>query len=143
MKSSSEALEIDGQPVYVGSWSVASVPGFVFSVLDRWQRNYGSLPAQFVLVACPQLEINANGGLPARVRELTDARVRLKHITSCNKPYLVILLFGDDAEARREEIQNLLSWSEGYQVELRGEVPRLQFIDAIEEIEDIDPVVAW
>lgn len=141
MESTSEPLEITGLPVYVASWSVASLPGFVLSVLDRWQRNHGSLPAHFALVACPQLEINENGGLPSRVRELTDARVRFKHFTSCNKPYLVILLFGEDAETRREEIQNLLSWSEGYHVELMDGMTSLQFIDAIEAIEDIDYAV--
>lgn len=141
MESTSQQLEITGLPVYIASWSVASVPGFVLSVLNRWQRNHGRLPSRFLLVACPQLEINENGGLPSRVRELTDARIRLKHITSCNKPYLVILLFGEDAEARREEIQNLLSWSEGYHVESMDGMTRLQFIDAVEEIDDMDYAV--
>jgi hypothetical protein len=142
MESTSQPLEITGLPVYIASWSVASVPGFILSVLDRWQRNHGRLPSHFKLVACPQLEINENGGLPSRVRELTDARIRVKHLTSCNKPYLVILLFDEDAEARREEIQNLLSWSEGYHVDLMDGMTKLQFIDAIEDVEDIDYAVA-
>ncbi len=91
------------------------------------------LPSQFVMVACPQVEINAIGGLPSRVRELTDSRVRIQHFTGCHKPYLVILLLGEDAEARREEIQKLLSWSEGYHVELMDGMTRLRFIEAIEE----------
>ena len=134
MKSTSEQLEIIGLPPYIGSWSVVSLPSFAFTVLDRWQRNYGRLPSRFVLVACPQVEIDANGGLPSRVRELTDSRVRIQHFTACHKPYLVILLLGEDAETRREEIQNLLAWSEGYRVEMMDDgITRLRFIDAIEE----------
>lgn len=133
MASTYEHLEILGLPNYIGSWSVVGVPGFVIAVLNRWQRNRGSLPSQFVLVACPQVEVNANGGLPPRVRELTDSRVRIQHFTGCHKPYLVILLLGEDAEARREEIQNLLAWSEGYEVELSEGTTRLRFIDAVEE----------
>jgi len=133
MASTSEQLEIMGLPNYIGSWSVVGLPGFVLAVLNRWQRNQGRLPSQFVLVACPQVEINAIGGLPSRVRELTDSRVRIKHFTGCHKPYLVILVLGEDAEARREEIQHLLSWSEGYHVELMDGMTRLRFIDAIEE----------
>jgi len=141
MEATSEKFEITGLPLYIGSWTVASLPGFVLAVLNRWQRNHGKLPSQFVLVACPQLEINEHGGLPARVMELTNARVRVKHFTSCNKPYLVILLFDEDAETRREEIQHLLSWSEGYQVEWRDGMARLRFIDAIEELDDINYAV--
>ena len=133
MNSVSNQLEISGLPPYIGSWSVVGLPGFACSVLNRWQRNHGTLPSQFVLVACPLVEVNAIGGLPSRVKELTDARVRLQHFTGCHKPYLVILLLGEDAENRRQEIQNLLSWSEGYQVESSNGQTRLQFIDAIEE----------
>ena len=133
MNSMSQQLEIVGLPPYIGSWSVVSLPGFAHGVINRWQRNLGSLPSQFVLIACPQVEVNAIGGLPSRVRELTNARVRIQHFTGCHKLYLVILLLGDDAEVRREEIQKLLSWSEGYQVELSNGMPRLQFIEAIEE----------
>ena len=133
MASTSEQLEIRDLPNYIGSWSVAGIPGFIIAVLNRWQRNQGRLPSQFVLVACPQVEVNATGGLPSRVRELTDSRVRIQHFTSCHKPYLVILLLGDDAEARRAEIQDLLAWSEGYQVELTDGLTRLRFIDAVEE----------
>lgn len=133
MNSTSEPLEIIDLPPYVGSWSAVGLPGFTNGILNRWQRNYGSLPSQFVLVACPQVEINAIGGLPSRVRELTDARVRIQHFTGCHRLYLVILLLGNDAEARREEIQKLLSWSEGYHVEHTDGRTRLRFIEAIEE----------
>ena len=136
MESTPEQLEIIGQPPYIGSWSAVRLPGFIIKVLDRWQRNFGRLPSQFALVACPQVEVNAIGGLPARVRELTDSRVRILHFTGCHKPYLVILLIGDDAEARRAEIQKRLSWSEGYHVEFKDGLARLQFIEAIEENDD-------
>jgi hypothetical protein len=127
-----KTLEISGQPAYVESWSVAAIPNFVATALERWQRNFGRLPSQFLLVVCPQVEVNAAGGLPGRVRELTDPRVRLLHFTSCHKPYLVILLLGDDAEPRRGEIQKLLAWSEGYEVEIDTERTRLLFLEATE-----------
>jgi len=133
MESTLGQLEIIGLPPYIGSWSVVGLPGFTFAVLDRWQRNYGRLPSRFELVACPQVEIDANGGLPSRVRELTDSRVRIQHFTGCHKLYLVILLFGEDAEVRREEIQTLLSWSEGYHVECMDGMTRLRFIEATED----------
>ena len=135
MVTMTEQLEIVELPPYIRSWSVASVPGFVPAVLNRYQRNHGDLPSQFVLVACPQVEINEMGGLPSRVRELTDSRIRIQHFTSCNKLYLVILLLGEDAEVRREEIQQSLSWSEGYGVESDNSMTRLRFIEAIEEID--------
>lgn len=138
MELTPEQLEITGVPPYIGSWSAVGLPGFIIKVLKRWQRNYGSLPSQFMLVACPQVEVNAIGGLPARVRELTDSRVRLLHFTGCHKPYLIILLFGDDAEARRAEIQPWLAWSEGYHAKVKSGVIRLQFIDAIEDIDAIE-----
>lgn len=135
MKPTPHQLEIIDVPPYIRSWSAVGLTGFIIKALERWQRNYGDLPSQFRLVACPQVEVNAVGGLPKRVRELTDSRVRLLHFTGCHKPYLILLLFGDDAEARRAEIQQWLAWSEGYQVEVSEEVIRLQFIDAIEEID--------
>jgi len=135
MKSTSEPLKIIGLPPYIECWSAVGVPGFIFAILNRWQRNYGRLPSQFVMVACPQVEINAMGGLPARVSELTDSRQRIKHFTGCHRPYLVILLLGEDAEVRREEIQKFLPWSEGYHVDFKDGMTQLRFIDAIEEID--------
>ena len=73
----------------------------------------GGCPRVSLLVACPKVEINANGGLPSRVRELTNPRHRLQHFTGCHKPYLVIFLEGENADARRDEIQKWLSWSGG------------------------------
>jgi len=135
MTTTSSRLEITGLPPYIGCWSAVGLPGFAFAILNRWQRNYGTLPSRFVMVACPQVEINALGGLPSRVIELTDSRVRLQHFTGCHRPYLVILLLGDDAEQRREEIQKFLPWSEGYDVNLMNGTTQLEFIEAIEDID--------
>jgi hypothetical protein len=131
-----EQLEILNQPPYVSSWSVAGIHGFIPAVLNRYQRNYGNLSSQFSLIACPQVEINAMGGLPASVRKHTDARNRIRHFTGCNKPYLVILLPGEDAENRREQIQKSLSWSEGYEVKLMNGTTQLRFVGATEELDD-------
>jgi hypothetical protein len=128
-------FEIAELPPYVRSWSVVSIPNFILSAMSRWQRNFGNLPLQFTLVACPQTEIAALGGLPSRVVELTDPRVRIKHFTSCNKLYLIILLLGEDAEERRDEIQKYLPWSESYHVDLNDEMLRLRFIEAVEDCE--------
>ncbi len=128
-------VEIDGVPAHVQSWTVAKIAGFVPAVLKRWRREYGPLPARFTMVMAPQVEINAVGGLPDRVRELTDARLRCRHFTGCHRPYFVVLLFGDDADARRAEIQAHLAWSEGYAVELRPEAVHLEFVDATEDVE--------
>jgi hypothetical protein len=135
MIASPADLEIANLPAYIQSWSAINLPGFVPAVLDNWRRNFGALPEAFSLVACPQAEINANGGLAARVIELTDSRVRIKQFTSCHRLYLVILIMGEDAEERREEIQQYLSWSEGYDVGIYNGVPKLRFVEAVEECE--------
>jgi hypothetical protein len=126
---------IIGLPANVGSWSAIGIPGFVTGALDRWMRDQGELPAHFVLIACPKVEVNAIGGLPSRVRDLTNPRHRLQHFTGCHKPYLVIFLEGEDAEARREEIQKWLAWSEGYRVDCTAGGAQLRFIDAVEELD--------
>ena len=131
--------EIIGMPPNVGSWSAVGIPGFVSGAINRWRRDQGRLASRFVLVACPKVEINANGGLPYRVRELTSPRHRMQHFTGCHKPYLIIFLEGEDADARRYEIQKWLSWSEGYHVDCADGSPRLRFIEAIEERDDILP----
>ncbi len=136
MENIPEKLEVLGVPVYVESWIVAKIPGFVIAVLKRWQRAHGSLPHSFYAVMCPQVEINAMGGLPAKVYELTDPRLRCRHFTGCHKPYLVVLLTGEDADQRRVEIQSQLSWSEGYQVVIAQDAVRLQFSEATEDLAD-------
>lgn len=133
MTAISNQVEIFFQPAYIESWSVAKIPGFIFGALNRWQRNYGDLPRHFTLLACPRVEINALGGLPSRVIELTNPRLRIQHFTGCNKPYLIILISGEEVELQREEIQEMLPWSETYHVDLLAEMIRLQFIDANED----------
>lgn len=136
MGSITAQLEIEGVPPYVESWSAAGIPGFIPAVLDRWQQSSGALPDRFVIVLCPQLELDARGGLPGRVRELSNARQRFLHFTGCHKPYMVLLYSGDDADVWRAEVQQLLAWSEGYQAELTPELMRLKFVEAIEECDD-------
>ena len=136
MMTSPAEPDIANLPPYVQSWSAVNLPGFVPAVLDNWRRNFGELPETFSLVACPQAEVNASGGLHARVIELTDSRVRIKQFTSCHRLYLVILIMGEDAEQRREEIQQYLSWSEGYDVVIYNGLPQLRFVEAVEERND-------
>ena len=136
MQPVAEQLEIEGIPPYVESWSAATIPGFILAVLNRWRHNSGGLPTRFVMVICPQVEMSAIGGLPDRVRELTNPRLRYLHFTGCHKPYVVLLYTGADAEAWRSEVQRLLSWSEGYQAELTAGITHLKFIEAIEERDD-------
>lgn len=133
MNAITEQLEVEGIPPYVKSWSAATIPGFIPAVLRRWQYNQGELPARFVMVLCPKVEIDARGGLPSRVRELTNPRLRFLHFTGCHKPYVVLLYTGEETEAWRAEVQRWLSWSESYQANLAAGVTRLQFIDALEE----------
>ena len=130
-----KGLEIADLPAYVQSWSVVNLPGFISNLLDRWQRNYGNLPDAFSLIACPQAEVNANGGLPSRVIDLTDPRARIKQFTSCHRLYLVILIMGEHVAQRREQIQQHLSWSEGYDVVVDDDALRFRFLEAIEESE--------
>jgi hypothetical protein len=87
------------------------------------------------MVICPQVEINAIGGLPAGVIELTDPRLRCRHFTGCHKPYFVVFFTGEDAEERRAKVQPLLPWSEGYAVELQGQSAVLRFVDANEDVD--------
>ncbi len=128
-----EKLEISGVPEHVDSWSVAKIPGFVTAVLARWQREYGELPPRFQMALCPQVEINAMGGLPAQVHELTDPRLTCRHFTGCHKPYVVVIFVGDSADSRRRQVQEFLSWSEGYEVETTDEAIRLKFAGYTEE----------
>jgi len=130
-----DKLEITGIPAHVMSWSVAGIRGFVVAVLKRWQRNYGELPHRFFMVMCPQVEVNAMGGLPLEVHALTDAKLTCRHFTGCHKPYLVIIFTAEDGDERRAAVQRELPWSEGYQVDLTESAVRLTFADATEELE--------
>ena len=142
MNSTTEMLEILDLPPYVRSWSVVSLPGYIAAVLGRYERNHGSLPTQFSLIACPQAEVNGLGGLPDRVRELTDSRTRIQHFTSCNKLYLVIILLGEEKASELKEIQSLLSWTEAYEATVSDQGTQLRFVNASEEIESIEYAAA-
>ena len=133
MNTRPEALQIQGVPPYVASWSAASIPGFVPAVLERWRRNQGELPDRFIIVMCPKVEVNAVGGLPAGVVRCTNPRLRMQHFTGCHKPYLVLFHVGEDAEAWRSEVQGQLSWSEAYAAESVNGVTTLRFVEAVEE----------
>ena len=136
MKTVTDQLDIQGLPPYVASWSCAGIPGFVPAVLERWQRNYGNLPPRFVMVLCPKVEVDAMGGLPHRVRVLTDARQRLQHFTGCHKPYVVLFNQDQDTETWREQVQQQLPWSEAYNAEIAHGRIHLEFIDAREDLDD-------
>ena len=133
-----DTVEISDVPVHVESWTVAKIPGFVAAVLNRWEREHGELPARFHMAMCPQVEVNAMGGLPTKVHELTDPRLTCRHFTGCHKPYLVVIFLGDDADARRRQAQELLSWSEGYAVQKTGPVVKLTFAGCSEEVDQDD-----
>ncbi|MGA7980621.1 MAG: hypothetical protein WCA32_10380 [Chromatiaceae bacterium] len=135
MTQSLTQVSLEGVPDFVASWSAAKIPGFVAAVIKRWRREHGHLPRSFAMVICPQVEINAIGGLPAGVIELTDPRLRCRHFTGCHKPYFVVFFTGEDAEERRAKVQPLLPWSEGYAVELQGQSAVLRFVDANEDVD--------
>jgi len=136
MKSSPDNVQIEGMPSNVQSWSAARIPGFVQAVLKRWRHNRGGLPGRFVMVLCPQVEIHAAGGMPVRVRELTDPRMRYLHFTGCHKPYVVLFYIGADGDAWRSDVQHQLAWSEGYEAEIAHNTTHLRFIEATEERDD-------
>jgi hypothetical protein len=133
MKTVSDQVDIQGLPPYVASWSCASIPGFVAAVVKRWQRDYGDLPSQFLMVLCPKVEVDAIGGLPERVRMLTNARQRLQHFTGCHKPYVVLFNHVED-DSWRVQVQQQLAWSEAYRAEIKHGMIRLEFIDAMEDL---------
>jgi len=133
-----DKVEISDVPPYVEIWSVAKIPNFMQAVLERWQREHGELPPRFYVTMCPQVEVNAAGGLSSRVIELTDPRLRCRHFTGCHKPYFVVFFMGEDAQTHQSEVQGLLSWSESYRVEIGSDAVRLAFVDATEEADDED-----
>ncbi len=138
MASTSNTIEISGVPQHVESWTVAKIPGFVTAVLGRWEREHGDLPSRFQMAMCPLVEVSAMGGLPDKVHELTDPRLTCRHFTGCHKPYLVVIFVGEDADSRRQQVQDLLPWSEGYAVEKTGSEIRLRFAGCTEEVEQDD-----
>lgn len=133
-----DIVDIIGLPPHIASWCVAQVPGFVPAILKRWLRAHPDLPDRFQLVMCPVAEVNAYGGMPARIHELTDPRLTCQHFTGCSRPYYAMIFTGDDAQARRAEIQTLLPWSEAYAVTIDDERVRLDLVDAIEDIDGLE-----
>lgn len=131
-------VEITDVPLHVQSWTVARIAGFVPAVLKRWQREFGDLPEKFHMVVCPQVEINARGGLPPEIHAITDPRLTCRHFTGCHKPYFVVLFKGADSAERRRRAQELLAWSEGYAVELTPAMIRLRLEGYTEDLEDED-----
>ncbi|HEY9199318.1 MAG TPA: hypothetical protein VIR60_08125 [Gammaproteobacteria bacterium] len=133
-----DIVDITGVPPHIASWCVAKVPGFVPAILKRWLRAHPELPGQFQLVMCPVAEVNAYGGLPARIHELTDPRLTCQHFTGCSRPYYATIFTGGDAQTRCAEIQTLLPWSEAYAVTVDDERVRLELVDATEDIDGLE-----
>lgn len=131
-------LELIGVPAHVQSWTVGKIPGFVPAILSRWQGAHGDIPDRFFLTMCPLAEINARGGVPARVVELTDPKLTCRHFTGCSKPYFAVIFAGESAATRQREVQELLPWSESYETEITPTRIRLTFIGATEELEEDD-----
>lgn len=136
MRQIPEKVEVSGLPDYIASWSITRVDRFVPAILSRWQRELDGLPADFYLLLCPRVEVNALGGLPPEVLDLTDPRQRLTHFTGCQRPYMAMMLGGDTADQRRAKLHEQLPWSESYRVEIDEALIRLGFVDATEELPD-------
>ena len=134
MHNTAAALEIHGLPPHVASWSAARLDGLVPAVLERWRRSAATLPSRFVLVICPLVEVLARGGLPERVIELTDPRLRFQHFTGCHRPYVILIHAGADTGSWITAVQQQLAWSESYRAEFLDGALRLQFLNAVEEL---------
>lgn len=136
MRDIPQQIDVIGVPDFVKSWSAVSIPNFVYTVLDRWDREFGALPDSFYIVMCPQVEINARGGLPEGVHEYIDPRLRCRQFTGCHKPYFFAIFKGKDAHSRCLEVLQLLAWSEAYQVKLENERMVLIYQGSTEEPDD-------
>ena len=133
-----DRVQIEGAPAYVTAWSAAAIPGFVPAVLRRWQREYGELPRPLYITLCPQVEINAAGGLPDIAVELSDARMRCRQFTGCHKPYFVMFFTGAAAAEHQAQAGRALAWSESYYLDIGADRLRLEFQDATEALHDDD-----
>ena len=131
-----QSTKLVGVPGYLETWIVAKIPRFVYSVLQRWQRNQAEFPKSFYLLLCPLVEVNGLGGLPPSVKVLTDARLTCRHFTGCHRPYMVALFHGEQADPLCQQTLDQLPWSEAYQVEIEAEEIRLHFFGATEEIDN-------
>lgn len=131
-----EKLEFIAIPDYVKSWSAASIPNFVHTVLDRWEREFGALPDTFCVVMCPQVEINSRGGLPDGVYEYIDPKLTCRQFTGCHKPYFFAIFLGANAMQSCIEVQESLAWSEAYQVTCKADRLILQYLGSTEDLEE-------
>jgi hypothetical protein len=131
-------VEITEVPSHVQAWSAARLPGFVPAVLNRWQREHGELPDRLHMVVCPQVEINARGGLPTEVHAITDPRLTCRQFTGCHKPYFIALFEGEKAASRSRSAQQLLAWSEAYAVEIAPSIIRLRLEGYTEDLDEDD-----
>jgi hypothetical protein len=129
-------VEITEVPSHVQAWSAARLSGFVPAVLSRWQREHGELPKRLHMVVCPQVEINARGGLPPEVHAITDPRLTCRQFTGCHKPYFIALFQGEDAAAQSRSAQALLAWSEAYAIQITPSVIRLRMEGYTEDLEE-------
>lgn len=124
--------EVSGSPP---PWSVTGVDKFIVSVIQRAERQGGVLPEEFFMSLCPWGERNAVGGGTVELRDVMDPRFRLVHFTGCGRPYLVVILTGDDAVKRQQIAMRHLPWSEHYQARLHEGVIQLAFVAEVEEPE--------
>jgi len=131
--------EVSGSPP---PWSVTGVDKFMVSVIERAEREGGDLPESFFVSLCPWGERNAVGRGAVELRDVMDPRFRLVHFTGCGRPYLVVVLTGDDAAKRQQIAMKYLPWSEHYRARLRGGVIELVFVAEVEEPE-IDSSDQW
>ena len=116
-------------------WSVTGVDKFIVSVIERAEREGGALPEEFFLSLCPWGERNAVSGGAVELRDVMDPRFRLVHFTGCGKPYLVVVLTGDDAANRQQIAMKYLPWSEHYRACLRGGIIEMVFVAEVEQPE--------
>lgn len=128
--------DVHGIPVYVESWAAALVPNLVSTALGRWEREYEKLPESFYMLICPQVEINARGGLPADIHEYIDPKLTCRQFTGCLKPYFIALFMHQSAEDRCLKTQQLLAWSEAYKVKIKDGDVILNFVACTEELDD-------
>ena len=127
---------VHGIPVYVESWAAALVSNLVSTALMRWEREYEKLPESFYMLICPQVEINARGGLPADIHEYIDAKLTCRQFTGCHKPYFIALFVDKSAEESCLKTQQLLAWSEAYKVNIKEGDVILHFVGCTEELDD-------
>ncbi len=126
------SYKVNGAPP---PWSVTGVDKFVVGVIERAEREGGALPDSFFLSLCPWGERNVVDSGADELRDVMDPRFRLVHFTGCGRPYLVVVLTGEDAAKRQQIAMKYLPWSEHYRVCISGSVIELEFVAEVEEPE--------